>query len=630
MKRKKILKMGKNTFLPSRYKIETVQKLYRMEQLFKKIFLITVCLLLLTHCQFEELKKTNTLDTNQIVINKITKKDISPEVINKLESLINMNIKSKTIYDSINNFSIDTDYAKYLTKGNYHSYTFKITRFKKNNLLENLVISLKPDGTYKTTIVSYNLTPEEKEKIENSEYVDIVNKTSIKVIDNIKRSSTSNRQILIASDGSCWDAVYGSSQATGWEAVVGYTEIICPWGGSDSGGSGPSDWGTSVEWGTSGDGDTATNSTGIEVITSPISGSGGTSSQNNAQKFFNSFSTISFERELLSAMSIEASGLLSNYLNNNPYPSTNTTAAKTFITSLTQNRDWFTAQSVVTQTGIFNYLIPNNFYSENRSFVNQLINQMLQNPDLNLDINSSFKSPMNIDNIAIDSNTTEGAKFNSVYKALTDSPEFKKLFVNIFNNNTRFNVKFEIAEHVYEDNNPAKKEVNATTSQDPVTKNIIIKISKQILIADNPKSQTKIENAKTILHECIHAYLFVKANNPTVGVDFVKILNTMYPNAKEQHDFMYNQMIPTMQKVLSEIRDSVTTTAGRAEVEQRTMHPTFMPLTSTPWFWTEYYKYISINGLEEANCFKEDFPKNSDQWNLLAKYIEYGHDDLRP
>ena len=77
------------------------------------------------------------------------------------------------------------------------------------------------------------------------------------------------------------------------------------------------------------------------------------------------------------------------------------------------------------------------------------------------------------------------------------------------------------------------------------------------------------------MHECIHAYLLVKANNPTVGVDFVKILNNMYPTASEQHDFMYNKMIPTMQKVLSEIRDLVTTATKRAVLENEiTMHPT--------------------------------------------------------
>ncbi|SFD71301.1 hypothetical protein SAMN05216297_11160 [Flavobacterium phragmitis] len=54
------------------------------------------------------------------------------------------------------------------------------------------------------------------------------------------------------------------------------------------------------------------------------------------------------------------------------------------------------------------------------------------------------------------------------------------------------------------------------------------------------------------------------------------------------------------------------------------MHPTTNPLTSTQWIRNDY-KYLSINGLEEATCFKIDFPKDSDQWKLFTKYIEYGH-----
>jgi hypothetical protein len=104
----------------------------------------------------------------------------------------------------------------------------------------------------------------------------------------------------------------------------------------------------------------------------------------------------------------------------------------------------------------------------------------------------------------------------------------------------------------------------------------------------------------------------IKLTNPTVGMDIAGIINKMYPTINEQHDFMYTKMIPTMQKVLGEIRDLVTTTDGRIEVEKRTMHPTLIPLTSTPWNWSDYYKYVSLKGLEEASCFKEDFPKDSD------------------
>ncbi len=268
---------------------------------------------------------------------------------------------------------------------------------------------------------------------------------------------------------------------------------------------------------------------------------------------------------------------------------------------------------------------------EAKESASQIISQiMFDKTREKFDVVASLYSPMNIITSTIDSTTTEGKKFNEIYNALLNAPEFKKLFVDIFKDSKRDNVKFEIDDHVFEDNDPTKKEVNATTSYDPVTKNLIIKISKQILIAGTTKSQTKIENAKTILHECIHAYLFVKANYPATGVDFVKILNSMYPNDKEQHDFMYDHMIPTMQKVLTEIRDAVTTQAGRSKAEERIMYTTLTPLTSTPWNWNDYYKYVSLKGLEETSSFKIDFPKYSDRWNLLGNYINYGHDDLQP
>jgi hypothetical protein len=83
-----------------------------------------------------------------------------------------------------------------------------------------------------------------------------------------------------------------------------------------------------------------------------------------------------------------------------------------------------------------------------------------------------------------------------------------------------------------------------------------------------------------------------------------------------------------MQKILGEIRDKVTTEPKRAALEQYTMHPTLNPFTSTKFNWPDFYKYISLSGLDETSCFKQDFPDNSDAQSLLNQYISAGKIEL--
>ena len=81
---------------------------------------------------------------------------------------------------------------------------------------------------------------------------------------------------------------------------------------------------------------------------------------------------------------------------------------------------------------VMNYLNANDFSEESIIFVRQFIDQCDLNPSLHLDLNASSKSPMNIDFSSIDNTTPEGAKFNAVYDALKTSPEFKSLFIDLF------------------------------------------------------------------------------------------------------------------------------------------------------------------------------------------------------
>lgn len=301
-----------------------------------------------------------------------------------------------------------------------------------------------------------------------------------------------------------------------------------------------------------------------------------------------------------------------------------------FYNSLSFQQQQWAIDNPNSYNQIIQYQTDNKWSDESKEFSIQIITPLSGDSSLKIDIESSFKSPMNIDcsSIPYDPTKPENQKFNELFKALKTSAEFKKLFLDIFHDSKRFNVKFEIADRVYEDNNSSKPEVNATTSEDPVTKNLTIKISKQILISGTTRSQTNIENTKTILHECIHAYLFSKAANPAVGVTFVETINNKYPTPDEQHNFMYDKMIPTMQKVLGEVRDLVMTIPKRTILEEYTMHPTTNPLTSIPFNWADYYRYLSLSGLDETDCFKQDFQNPSDALRLHQNYIDAGKTEL--
>ena len=76
-----------------------------------------------------------------------------------------------------------------------------------------------------------------------------------------------------------------------------------------------------------------------------------------------------------------------------------------------------------------------NFMTENPDeilFTSEILKEIYLNPSLNIDLESSFKSPFNIDKSSIKDVTEADKKFNSVYKALTDSPAFKNLFLDLF------------------------------------------------------------------------------------------------------------------------------------------------------------------------------------------------------
>lgn len=149
--------------------------------------------------------------------------------------------------------------------------------------------------------------------------------------------------------------------------------------------------------------------------------------------------------------------------------------------------------------------------------------------------------------------------------------------------------------------------------------------------------------AKTIIHECIHAYLNVKLCDsgqgmpiPTLNdLDFFNVVNQQYNGFKgnqDQHNFIYNYMLPTMVTILSEVKDLLVTPQNNLEMLGLIMH---IPYGSagTPFIWSEFYHNIALSGLQNCIFFQNeigifdinDQPLVIINQALMDAYNQYNH-----
>ena len=277
-----------------------------------------------------------------------------------------------------------------------------------------------------------------------------------------------------------------------------------------------------------------------------------------------------------------------------------------FYNNLSRQQQQWADANLDIYNQIKQYLNKNLWSSESTLFANELISQMAQNPGLSLDVDASFKSPFNIDRSAIDKNTPEGAKFGMVYESLMTSPTFKKLFIDLFGNNDRFCVDFKIA--------PIASGANGTTTaikSNPELNTIVI--SPTYL-----KNTNKIEIAKTIIHECIHAYLNVKLCDSGQGMsiatlnnlDFFNVVNLEYNGFngdQAQHNFIYNYMLPTMKTILSDVKDRLVSMVDDQNIKNTVIYPNAPNLTQKVGFdWNDCYYNLALSGLQDCSFFQNE------------------------
>lgn len=164
-----------------------------MRKITLRLFLLIVLFSMLWSCQTESLQDQNETFTNNSNFHFTSKRislteskhkaKISTELqhVNGIFKNLQTYISGKTA-EYNNGVSINTDDVIYIERGpNFHSYTFHITRENApaDAPLENLVLSLLPDGTYKVLLITYLFTPQEKQILMNDGSLNTKNKFSI-------------------------------------------------------------------------------------------------------------------------------------------------------------------------------------------------------------------------------------------------------------------------------------------------------------------------------------------------------------------------------------------------------------------------------------------------------------------
>ena len=184
-----------------------------MKNKLNKILLLN-CLIgtIFVSCNSEDnyLKEKNYQENLNLQLRKVTLKDVESnlKVYEKLTipkaRFKNVGNTNKTINDSINNFSIDSNLGIYIQNGDYHSYTFKINRPNGSTfLLENVVVSKMPNNEYETILYQYNINEYELEQIQNREYIDLTGKINKVLLENSNIADEITGKYYF--NGSCWE-----------------------------------------------------------------------------------------------------------------------------------------------------------------------------------------------------------------------------------------------------------------------------------------------------------------------------------------------------------------------------------------------------------------------------------------
>ncbi|OYQ35121.1 hypothetical protein CHU92_11120 [Flavobacterium cyanobacteriorum] len=544
-------------------------------------------------------------------------------------------LAARGVYNAELGVFIDTSNIVMIEKDGRHSYTFQISKEDTTNKYENLVLNSKEGGGYDAYITEYLLTPEEMDKLSKGGIIASKMPDVIKTIENTARISISGNgadcvDIRFTSVGYCQNASgqvirdngdSGNGCVRNWHVVqhmVLVVDLKCMSGG-DNGGPSPRPGSPSPgsTGGTPGGGGGLIDI--YNPTTPPPAESGGS---NPAPQQQVSLSPVKDHPVLTTPVLVNK-------------------AETQLVNRLTASqRNWWNNTATQQQkTEITAYLFDNGVSTDALNDVIAFIQSSIDS-GLKLDFDASQDSPANVDLSAVSGNSPEEEKFREIYQILREQPLFKELFNDLFDDNLTVNVKFRID--------------NIATNGQCVPKNLSngryyneITIDREHLLENS-----NVYIACSIIHECIHAYLLEKIRNSTIGMtvpnlsnnEFATAMNHVY-NGQDpemnQHNFMFNHMAPVIADILADLKDELLTPEEIAKVENPAENngyymyapanpPTGPSTTPITWVWEDYFRYMSLQGLQTCTAFQQDYPINSVAYYYFLSYFTTGEGAFNP
>ena len=555
----------------------------KFKHLTKVLILVFGISLFLTNCEKEDESvlieqkvitnkqpfKITKINQSKIKENKAVMKKI--QNINSNKNKTENNTQNRIVYSDEYDFYINTDNATYIENQDksYHSYTFPIFRNEDNGLLENLLLSLQIDGSYKAFIVSYDLSEQEKEDLNNGLNVDFERRLSTAKIDDIELSSSLIRIKSVeciwvittfCGEGNHEGGYYNGAKCPAHQSRA---EVHCSSGGGGGRRTGGNNDGTSDGCDTCGSngsnsgGGTTTGDDNLDV-TSPTTG-----------------------------------------------PSPLDIAIDNFFDNLTDEQE---------------DCLKTNFSLRKK------IRIFLEN---NMVLALEDDGKTNAENFAIQAIETvcEGGEVNfedRIFNELTGKAKclnglldekgnsYVKSILSKFKGNSTFDIKIVSMDKVISQSNG--KEINGSTSP-PINDLITISIS-----SSKANQRSALGVARTILHEYIHADIFRKLDvkyNADKELDFKKT----YQAYNDQHEAMGALYVSSLRDAMKDFHKNVLTDDYNKYIEFFGEEPSL-----------DFYEALAWRGLKEhdVKAWTDLSPERKQELNDIGIRIDYLTNSICP